>query len=62
MVLVLFLMTAGVEQGFAGWLLGLANYLVHAWNHRNACKHDGVALAPPSAPVERGADADIAME
>jgi hypothetical protein len=39
----------------------IADYLVHAWNHRNACKHSGAVLPPPSAPVGRGADGDVAM-
>jgi hypothetical protein len=38
----------------------IADYLVHAWDHRNACKHNGAVL-PPSAPVGRGADGDVAM-
>jgi hypothetical protein len=38
-----------------------ADYLVHAWDHRNACKHNGAVLRPPSAPVGRGADGDVAM-
>jgi hypothetical protein len=39
----------------------IADYLVHAWNHRNACKHSGAVLPPPSAPVGRWADGDFAM-
>jgi hypothetical protein len=39
----------------------IADYLVHAWNHRNACKHSGTVLRPPSAPVGCGADGDVAM-
>jgi hypothetical protein len=39
----------------------IADYLVHAWNHRTACKHSGAVLPPPSAPVGRGADGDVAM-
>jgi hypothetical protein len=39
----------------------IADYLVHAWNHRNACKHSGAVLPPPSAPVGRRADGDVAM-
>jgi hypothetical protein len=39
----------------------IADYLVHAWDHRNACKHNGAVLPPPSAPVGRGADGDVAM-
>jgi hypothetical protein len=45
----------------------IADFLVLAWNHRNACKRDGVVLPPPSrplsfaAPVGRGADGDVAM-
>jgi hypothetical protein len=31
----------------------IADYLVHAWNHRNACKHSGAVLPPPFA--SRGA-------
>jgi hypothetical protein len=39
----------------------IADYLVHAWDHRNACKHNGAVLPPPSAPVGRGADGNVAM-
>jgi hypothetical protein len=44
----------------------IADYLVHAWDHRNACKslalwHNGAVLPPPSAPVGREADGDVAM-
>jgi hypothetical protein len=39
----------------------IADYLVRAWDHRNACKHNGAVLPPPSAPVGRGADGDVAM-
>ena len=46
----------------------IADYLVLAWNHRNACKHNGAVLPPPppppfplAAPVGRGADGDVAM-
>jgi hypothetical protein len=39
----------------------IADYLVHAWNHCNVCKHSGAVLPPPSAPVGRGADGDVAM-
>jgi hypothetical protein len=39
----------------------IADYLVHAWNHSNACQHSGAVLPPPSAPAGRGADGDVAM-
>jgi hypothetical protein len=25
----------------------ITDYLIHAWNHRNACKHNGAVLPPP---------------
>ena len=39
----------------------IADYLGHAWKHRNDCKHNGAVLPPPPAPVGRGADGDGAM-
>jgi hypothetical protein len=39
----------------------IADYLVHAWSHRNACKHNGAVLPPPSSPVGCGANGDVAM-
>jgi hypothetical protein len=39
----------------------IADYVVHAWNYRNAFKHSGAVLPPPSAPVGRTADGDVAM-
>jgi hypothetical protein len=48
--------------GTCGEAAGLiADYFVHAWDQRNACKHNGAVLPPPSAPVGRGADGDVAM-
>jgi hypothetical protein len=54
----------GLAQRAAGSKLKsylVAEYFFHAWDHHNACKHNGAVLPPPSAPVGRGADGDVAM-
>ena len=39
----------------------IADFVLQAWDHRNACKHTGAVLPPPTAPEGRGADGVVAM-